>query len=235
MVVNPIYLAIDTPDVVVAQEMIDEVRDLIGGIKIGLTFLYANPTKVSEIVTGMDWFLDVKIYDIPMQAAGAIRSLMPLQPTYISVHIGELKPNASEDERWHEELMLRSVVSAAAEETLKLGIPYPKLLGVTTLTHLPATRTLTVAKAHRGMSCGLDGIISSPLELRSLRSELGKKPVLLTPGIRTSQIYDRDDQLRTATPKYAMQSGADIIVIGRAISSAGDRRKAAEEILESLK
>ena len=82
--------------------------------------------------------------------------------------------------------------------------------------------------------CGLDGIISSPLELRALRSELGSKPILLTPGIRTGQVSDRDDQLRTATPKYAIESGANIIVVGRAITQAGDRRKVAEEILGSL-
>jgi orotidine-5'-phosphate decarboxylase len=231
---NPIYLAIDTPDADAAQQILDEVRDLIGGIKIGLTFLYANPTRVRDLVAGMDWFLDAKIHDIPMQAAGAVRSLMPLQPTYLSVHIGEMQPNASEDDRWHEDLMLRSVISAATEESFKLGVPYPKLLGVTTLTHLPATATAIVAKAHRGMMCGLDGIISSPLELRALRSELGSKPILLTPGIRTGQVSDRDDQLRTATPKYAMESGANIIVVGRAITQAGDRRKVAEEILGSL-
>lgn len=218
---NPIYLAIDTPDADAARQMIDEVRDLIGGVKIGLTFLYANsPTVVSQTVAGMDWFLDAKIYDIPMQAAGAIRSLTPLQPTYISVHIGEFSANASENDRWHEELMLRSVVSAAAEESLRLGVRHPLLLGVTTLTHLPATPAEIVAKAHRGMTCGLGGIISSPLELRVLRSELGTKPILLTPGIRTSQILDRDDQLRTATPKTAIQSGANIIVVGRAITQA---------------
>ena len=232
---NPIYVAIDTPDADLARQMIDDVRDVIGGVKIGLTFLYANgPAVVGETVAGLDWFLDAKIYDIPMQAAGAIRSLLPLQPNYISVHIGEMRTASSEDDRWHEELMLRSVVSAATEESLKLGVKHPRLLGVTTLTHLPATPAEIVAKAHRGMTCGLDGIISSPLELRVLRSELGTKPILLTPGIRTSQIFDRDDQLRTATPKTAVQSGANIIVVGRAITQAGDRRKAAEEILGSL-
>ena len=232
---NPIYLAIDTPDAGAARQMIDEVSDFIGGVKIGLTFLYANsPTVVSQTVDGLNWFLDAKIYDIPMQAAGAIRSLTPLQPNYISVHIGEFSANATEDDRWHEELMLRSVVSAAAEESFKLGVRHPRLLGVTTLTHLPTTPSEVVAKAHRGMTCGLDGIISSPLELRVLRSELGTKPILLTPGIRTSQIFDRDDQLRTATPKVAIQSGANIIVVGRAITQAGDRRKAAQEILEGL-
>lgn len=233
---NPIYLAIDIADGLIARQIIDEVGEFIGGVKIGLTFFYANgPAVLLDTVAGFDWFLDVKIHDIPVQSAGAIRSLMPLKPNYISVHIGEMKDSATEAERWTEELMLRSVVAAATDEATKLGVPRPKLLGVTKLTNLPATQTEIVMRAHRGLSCGLDGIIGSPLELPILRSELGTKPILVTPGIRVGLPVADDDQMRTASPRRAIDDGANIIVVGRPIMRATDRREAAKSIVDSLR
>ena len=233
---NPIYLAIDIPDALIARQIIDEVRDLIGGVKIGLTFAYANgPAVIANTVAGLDWFFDAKIHDIPMQAAGAIRSIMPLHPNYISVHIGEFNPTASERDRWSEDLMMRAAVAAASDESVKLGVPRPKLLGVTILTHVPATPTDILTKANRGLSCGLDGIVSSPLELRTLRAELGTKPILVATSLRSADIpVAGDDQLRLATPQEAKAGGADILIIGRPIMQASDRRAAAKALLDSL-
>ena len=218
---NPIYLALDTPDPLLADHLATELQDLVGGIKIGLTLWYANgPNTVTRIVEGFDWFLDVKLHDIPMQVAGAMRALVHLKPTYISIHSDG-------------DAMMRAAVDAAGDEAAKLSLPRPKVLGVTKLTHLEATPTEIIERAHRIMSCGLDGIISSPRELKVLRSELGTRPILLTPGIRVSEVIG-DDQRRTATPKEAIEAGANIIVVGRPITQAEDRRAAAQAILDSL-
>src|SRR5882672_356017 len=136
---NPVYLAIDTPDPVAAREMIDLVGDYIGGIKIGLTYWFANErTTVAKTVAGYDWFLDVKLYDIPMQVEGALRSVVALRPAFISVHVGELKENANEDERAKEEMMLLMAKHAVEQQAAILRVPQPKLLAVTITTHLPA-------------------------------------------------------------------------------------------------
>ena len=233
---NPIYLAIDTADAFLAQQMIDEVRDYIGGVKLAPTFLFANgPAVISHTVRDLDWFFDAKLHDIPIQVAGAIRAIMPLKPTYITVHIGRLQPNASEEDRWKEDLMMRAAVDAASDESAKLSVPRPKLLGVTVLTHLSASLTEITMMAHRGLSCGLDGVVSSPRELRTLRDELGTKPILLTPGIRSADLpVMDDDQSRTATAQEAVADGANVIVVGRPITQAADRRRAAQRLLESL-
>lgn len=233
---NPIYLAIDTPDALLARQMIDEVRDYIGGVKLAPTFLFANgPAVIANTVRDLDWFFDAKLHDIPMQAAGAIRSIMPLKPTYITVHIGRLQPNASEADRWKEDLMMRAAVDAANDESVRLGVPRPKLLGVTILTHLPASLTEITMMAHRGLACGLDGTVCSPRELRTLRDELGTKPILLTPGIRSAELpVTDDDQSRTATAQEAIAAGANVIVVGRPITQAPDHRSAAKRLLDSL-
>lgn len=234
---NPLYLAIDTPDTDTARRLIDDVDDLIGGVKIGLTHWYANgPATVMETVAGFDWFFDGKIYDIPMQAAGAVRAVTRLDPTFISLHVGILKPNATEDERQREDSMLVAARTAAEDEADRLSMSRPKLLAVTILTHLPATPTQVVAMGHRAMLCGMDGLIASPWELPYLRAELGTQPILMTPGIRDASAPD-DDQYRTATAWAAMRRGANFIVVGRPITQETDkqrRRDKAKAILDSL-
>jgi len=234
---NPLYLAIDTPDTDIARRIINDVGDLIGGVKIGLTHWYANgPVTVSETVAGFDWFFDGKIYDIPMQAAGAVRSVMRWRPSFISLHVGILKPNASEDDRQREDSMLVAARAAAEDEADQMGVPRPKLLAVTVLTHLPTTPAQVVAMGHRGLLCGMDGLIASPWELPYLRAQLGTQPILITPGIRDAGAPD-DDQYRTATAWAAVRRGANFIVVGRPITQETDRQRRRDKvkaILDSL-
>jgi len=216
---NPVYLALDVADVVQARQIVEEVGDLIGGVKIGATLacaLLVSTYPVSYVVDGFDWFLDLKFNDIPVQTAGAIPAIMAANPTLISLH-----------EDGGVEMMRAAVLS------LGRAMIRPKLLAVTRLTSLMATPTQIVAQAHRAMTCGLDGVIASPQELRILRSELGTRPILLTPGIRLPD-SPPDDQRRTATPKEAIDAGANYIVVGRPIINAGNRREAARMILDSL-
>jgi len=231
---NPIYLAIDTSDYSEARKMLDTVGDLVGGLKIGLTFWYSNgPAVVRAITTGFDWFADVKIYDIPPQVGGAVRAVAALGPRFISVHVGELKENASEDERRQENSVMAMAHNTVHADAITRQVVRPKLLAVTTLTHLPATPTQIVAKAHRALSCGMDGVISAPLELRHLRDELGVKPILMTPSIRMPGASP-DDQYRTATAREAIEWGANYIVVGRPITKAASPRDAAKAMLDSL-
>ena len=55
----------------------------------------------------------------------------------------------------------------------------------------------------------------------------------VTPGIRPAGV-DRHDQVRAATPAEAMAWGADLLVIGRAITRAPDPGRAARDILSEL-
>jgi orotidine-5'-phosphate decarboxylase len=144
-----------------------------------------------------------------------------LQPTYVSIHSDG-------------DAMMRAAVEAANDEATKLHLRCPKILGVTKLTSLDATQTEIVERAHRIMTSGLDGVIASPRELKVLRSELGTKPILLTPGIRIAEVAN-DDQRRTATPREAIDDGANIIVVGRPITQAADHRAAVEAILGTLR
>jgi orotidine-5'-phosphate decarboxylase len=92
--------------------------------------------------------------------------------------------------------------------------------------------TLTLAK--NAVNSGARAIVSSPQEVSLLRKHFGEKVTLITPGVRPSGA-ERDDQERIMTPREAIDSGADFVVIGRPITKAPDPKQAAEAITASLR
>jgi len=99
---------------------------------------------------------------------------------------------------------------------------------------------LVYRRARRALALGCDGVVSSGLEVPRLRSELGDRFLVVTPGIRpgSNREIDLDDQKRIVTAGRAIANGADHIVVGRPISTARDPLRAVEamqkEIVESL-
>jgi len=79
----------------------------------------------------------------------------------------------------------------------------------------------------------LRGVVASPLETGAIRDACGPDLVIVTPGIRTSG-DDAGDQRRTLSPREAVARGADYIVVGRPITSAKNRRDAAQRIVEEI-
>ena len=81
--------------------------------------------------------------------------------------------------------------------------------------------------------CGVDGVISSPLEIEAIKLNCGKDFEVITPGIRPVKV--NDDQKRVATPETAIKSGANFIVVGRPIIQAENPVEVAKNIYESVK
>jgi orotidine-5'-phosphate decarboxylase len=115
-----------------------------------------------------------------------------------------------------------------------------KLLAVTLLTHLDEDQLeeldlpgdglrrvrLWSAMARR---CGCSGVVCSPLEVAELRVDNPRPFLLVTPGIRSRSARD-DDQRRTATAAESLAAGADLLVVGRPITRAGDPERALAEL-----
>lgn len=226
---NPICVALDTPDVAKAVALARAVKTHVGMMKIGMEFFYANGAAGYEAVAreGVPIFLDLKLHDIPNTVAQGLTSLLKLvpAPAITNVHC-----SGGFD-------MMRAAKNAVGERV--------KLIGVTILTSLSneniwaagfdARRSdehaLNLAKlAH---AAGLDGVVCSPLDLANIRQHLPRSFLTVVPGIRPADAAAHD-QKRIAAPKAAMDAGADILVIGRAITRAADPAKAAAEILASL-
>lgn len=139
--------------------------------------------------------------------------------------------------------MMRAAGIAAREHCRTSGIRGPALIGVTVLTSLDvlALRKIGVdgsveAQVSRlaklAVESGMDGLVTSPLETLSVRREVGREMLLLTPGVRLPG-ESVDDQKRVATPADAISSGADFLVVGRPLYRAEDPAAAAREILRS--
>ncbi|WP_395708769.1 orotidine-5'-phosphate decarboxylase [Reyranella sp.] len=236
---NPVYCGIDTTDLAQATRLIQSIAGApspaVGGIKLGLEFFlahgapgvrYAFPTPVRA--TGVGFFLDLKLHDIPNTVAGGIRAVVELEPTYITIHVQGGRE------------MLRAAVAEAVDQSARLRVTRPMLLGVTVLTSLdrsdleatgvlaePSDQVLRLANL--AQESGLDGVICSPLEIAALRQVCGPDFVLMVPGIRPIG-SDANDQKRAMTPRQAIDLGATHLVVGRPIYRAADPRAAAEAI-----
>jgi orotidine-5'-phosphate decarboxylase len=121
----------------------------------------------------------------------------------------------------------------------------PKIIGVTLLTSIDASslrKELGVAMttndfvrhlAQCAVEASLDGIVCSAADLPSVKPHLPDSLEIITPGIRPAGAAAHD-QKRIATPQDAINNGATLLVLGRAVTGAEDPGKAAAEILQSL-
>lgn len=228
---NPIFCALDLRDLDKAADLAHELRDVIGGVKIGMEVFYAHGVdgyrRIAE--AGLPIFLDLKLHDIPNTVAGAIRSLMPLEPALLTLHIAggpgmiAAARQAAHDESAKPPLLVGvSVLTSLDDSDLNAtGIEYPVADQVERLVKL----------AH---NTHLDGVVCSPLEISRVRAATDNRFTLVVPGIRPAGT-ETGDQKRVMTPRDASEAGATILVIGRPIVQAGDPVEAAQMIAESLK
>jgi len=227
---NTIFCAIDTPDVARAQKLAEHLQGHVYGFKIGLEFFMANGEAGYHAVAkaGVPVFLDVKLHDIPNTVAGAVTSLLPLKPAFMTIHSSGGT----------------AMMRAAADAAAKAGAHRPKLLGVTVLTSLDGSDLAAVGQdvdtgrqvlrlAQLAKDSGLDGVICSPEEVKNLRAALGPDFILMVPGIRPSWTV-AGDQKRVMTPRQAVEAGATYLVIGRPITGAENPTDAAKRIAEEL-
>ena len=223
---NPVFVALDTPDLAAAKALARDLKPYVGGLKLGREFFSAHgPDGVREFSgMGLPVFLDLKFHDIPNTVAGAVRSALALDVAIVNVHAAGGPA------------MLAAAKEAAGGRT--------KIIAVTVLTslsdgdlaavgqHPPAAdQVLRLAKLVK--ACGLDGVVCSAHEIAPLRAALGKDFLLVVPGIRP-QGAALGDQTRVMGPLEAHSAGADILVIGRPITAAPDPVQAARDIAESL-
>ncbi len=224
---NPIFVAIDTPDLAHGIALAERVRSHVGGIKLGLEFYLRNGAAGFRRfdLMGLDLFLDLKLHDIPNTVRGAVGAVAPLNPKYLTVHASGGPA------------MIEAARSRAGEDT--------EIIAVSVLTSLSGDDLAQVGQdadvsrqverlGKMAVAAGADGLVCSPQEVKILRDALGDDPTLIVPGIRPEGPTG-DDQKRVMTPIDAVAAGASKLVIGRPITAADDPEKAARTIAESLK
>jgi orotidine-5'-phosphate decarboxylase len=226
---NPIFCAVDRPDLEGTLALVRALAPHVGGIKLGLEFFTAQGPRGVEAVVGIGLpiFLDLKLHDIPNTVAGAVRQVAKLGVAMLTVHAAGGRA------------MLEAAVTAAAAAESP-----PMLLGVTVLTSLDdadlaeigVDRALVdqaLCLAQLAVASGLGGLVCSSLEIAPVRRVLGAKPRIVVPGIRPAGADD--DQKRVMGPAEALAIGADVLVIGRPITRAPTPAEAAARIAHGLR
>lgn len=222
-----IAVAIDTLDWETFERWTRLFGPRVGYLKVGLAAFTSWGPRAVEVARAscQRVFLDLKLHDIPSTVSTAVSSVRDLGVDLLTVHVSGGRE------------MLRAAVGAARGET--------KVLGVTVLTHLDreALRDLDLgddpegrarAWARKAQQTGCSGAVCSPREVVDLRKEVGEGFLLVTPGIRWGDELSNDDQQRVATPSRAIESGADLLVIGRPLTGAVDPAAALDRLETAL-
>jgi orotidine-5'-phosphate decarboxylase len=235
--VDQLLIALDVESGARALQLASSLRDVAGGFKIGSRLFTAEGPAVVRALAdrGDRVFLDLKFHDIPNTVATAVAAATSLGVWMVNVH-------AAGGTR-----MMRAAKDAAEETAAREHRKTPLVIAVTVLTSFNAdtlaesgvrgpvleqvTRLAQLARA-----AGLDGVVASPQETRTIRECCGAEFTVVTPGVRGggASTGGKDDQERTMSPGEAIAAGASYLVVGRPILGAPDPRAAAERISSEI-
>lgn len=222
----PIALALDAPDLDTAKNWAQEASTFVSTLKIGLeTYLRDGKKAIQDIkaISDCDIFLDLKLHDIPATVIGACTSIKDLNPKYLTVHASGGKEMIESAVKTLPNSLITAVtiLTSLNEESLK-KIGY-KLEPRDSAIHL----------AQLAVEAGARAIVCSAQEVAVIRKAVGKEVVLITPGIRPAG-SSLDDQKRVATPRQALQDGANLLVIGRPITASSSIKIACQQLQEEI-
>ena len=220
---NRLAIALDVDDLVEATRIAREVRQWFGVAKVGLElFSAAGPDAVMEMANlGYRVFLDLKYHDIPTTVRKAARVVGAVGASYLTLHASGGSS------------MLRAGVEGLTEGADAAGLDAPVALAVTVLTSDEAAPDQVLTNRVRAAleaSCG--GIVCAAGDVQHAR-RLAPRLVTVVPGIRPAGVAQHD-QARASTPEAALAAGADLLVIGRAVTTADDRAQAAAALVGAL-
>lgn len=200
-------------------------------VKIGMELYYAEGPAIVKALKdrGHKVFLDLKLHDIPNTVKKAMKVLSNMNIDMCNLHAaGTAK-----------------MMEAALEGLTREDGSRPLLIAVTQLTSTTQERMeadilieepmekVVAHYAYNAMTCGLDGVVCSPLEAGKVHGACGDDFLTVTPGVRFAD-DDKGDQARVTTPAHARKLGSDYIVVGRSITAAADPKAAYERCMEEF-
>jgi orotidine-5'-phosphate decarboxylase len=224
-----LIVALDLPTAEAALELVDRLGEPAGYYKVGAQlFTREGPDLIAELKErGKRVFLDLKYHDIPYTVARSVESAAELGVDMLTLHASG-----------------GSAMMATAREAV--GLDGPILVGVTLLTsfsgadveevwdkELISLRDDVARLARLAAEAGLDGVVSSALEVEALKRRHGSNFLVVTPGIRPEGDA-AGDQARVATPAQAVLAGSDYLVVGRPIHAAEDPAAAFRSMMDEV-
>jgi len=218
-----IVLALDVEEIEEAKTLVDTLYPYVGTFKVGLQLYTKYGNEVIDYILGKNsnFFLDVKLHDIPNTVEKASENVVLRGANFFNVHAtGGLA-------------MMEAAVRGAKKAADKLNKKPPVILAVTMLTSISQevmngefeietnVSDFAIRLAKLAKKAGMTGVVASSLEARKIKEACGADFKVLCPGIRP-EWSAKDDQKRIATPKFAINEGADYLVIGRAVTKPAE-------------
>ena len=169
-----ICLALDVENIEKAKKLVEDLAPYVGTFKIGLQLYCAYGNEIIDYIKEKNgnFFLDVKLMDIPNTVKKASESIVKRGANFFNVHaLGGIE-------------MMKAAFEGAAEAALKLGKKPPVILAVTMLTSISQDVLDNELKIDKNVSdyaiylaklakkAGLAGVVASPLEVERIKKEL---------------------------------------------------------------
>lgn len=228
---SPIIIALDYRDPEQAIYFSEKISPQQCQLKIGQELFIKSGVFLVHYLhkKGFKIFLDLKLYDIPNTVKKSVYAIKELNVWMFTLHIHGGKNMM---------LSARSVLNSHKKNI-------PKIIGVTVLTSMNILELNHIGINASSMlnhviklsvlakTCKLDGIVCSPWEAKSIRKLFGKNFIIVTPGIRPKKTHYYD-QKRVMTPREAIKSGSDFLVIGRPITCADNPYMILKNILSDI-
>jgi orotidine-5'-phosphate decarboxylase len=216
-------LALDVDDLVEANRLAQQLRPWFGVAKVGLElFTAAGPDAIGAMIdAGYEVFLDIKLHDIPTTVGKSANVAGALGASYLTMHA---HGGAT---------MLRAGVDGFLEGARNAGLPEPTALAITVLTSDEEAPAHIVPNRLRvAVEAGCGGIVCAAADLKDIR-EMAPRTMRVVPGIRAAGA-ERHDQPKAVTPTEALQAGANLLVVGRAVTLADDPAAAAAALFAGV-
>ena len=232
-----IIVALDVDDAPQAHLLAGQVHGQVATLKIGMQLFYAQMgghpllDGLCDVAQDVQIMLDLKLCDIPNTMVSAIKSIARLKPKYLTVHASSGLAH------------LKACVDMAGEH----GIGVLAITVLTTISqddfyasgHTALIGDVVLKRAEFAAETGCTVFVCSGLELAMLEKKgIPKSLKRIVPAIRPRWAVT-NDQKRITTPKFALENGADELVIGRPIRTppkdVGSPQNALNLIHEEIK
>jgi orotidine-5'-phosphate decarboxylase len=216
-------ISLDVDDLVEARRLAKELQPYFGVAKVGLELFTAVGPDIVGIIAdhGMKVFLDIKLHDNPAIVDRAARVMGSIGVSYLTLHAFGGAP------------MLRAGVDGLREGAARAGLEAPKAIAITILTgDSEAPPYILGNRVRTAVEGGCDGIVCSPQDIREAKQLAPRLQAVVT-GVRPNGSPEDDFEV-ASTPESATSAGADLLVLGRAITGASDRLAAAEQLVASI-
>ena len=227
MSLKKIIVALDDNNILKTTNLVKNLKDETFAFKIGYEFFLNFGLEGYKSIQkeNVKIFLDLKLHDIPNTVKKGVEAITKLNPYFTTIHL------SGGDE-------MQIAANFSKKNT--------KILGVSILTSLNVEQTqkyyfnndvenIVSNFTTHALINKLDGLVCSPKEIKIIKKIASNKLLIITPGIRPDNYNNfNDDQKRTMTPKEAIDTGSDYLVIGRPITQSTNPLETLESINLSL-